>query len=163
MFCRRGAPHRGNFAVTRRAAAHRAAPAPTSRAPVSYTHLSGDSDISKRQEVGRGLRLCVDQNGTRQDAALLGRDGVHAVNLLTVIASEGYDSFVKSLQLSLIHILMRSVRERGKDDDLAVTSVDGTGDLVRDDLFERGKFGVVLGIDRGDEIQKVAHLSLIHI
>ena len=59
---------------------------------------SGDSDISKRQEVGRGLRLCVDQNGTRQDAALLGRDGVHAVNLLTVIASEGYDSFVKSLQ-----------------------------------------------------------------
>ena len=59
---------------------------------------SGDSDISKRQEVGRGLRLCVDQNGTRQDAALLGHDGVHAVNLLTVIASEGYDSFVKSLQ-----------------------------------------------------------------
>ena len=59
---------------------------------------SGDSDISKRQEVGRGLRLCVDQNGTRQDAALLGRDGVHAVNLLTVIASEGYDSFAKSLQ-----------------------------------------------------------------
>lgn len=59
---------------------------------------SGDSDISKRQEVGRGLRPCVDQNGTRQDAALLGRDGVHAVNLLTVIASEGYDSFVKSLQ-----------------------------------------------------------------
>ena len=59
---------------------------------------SGDSDISKRQEVGRGLRLCVDQNGTRQDAALLGRDGVHAVNLLTVIASEGYDGFVKSLQ-----------------------------------------------------------------
>ena len=53
---------------------------------------SGDSDISKRQEVGRGLRLCVDQNGTRQDAALLGRDGVHAVNLLTVIASEGYEA-----------------------------------------------------------------------
>lgn len=59
---------------------------------------AGDSDISKRQEVGRGLRLCVDQDGTRQDAALLGRDGVHAVNLLTVIASEGYDGFVKSLQ-----------------------------------------------------------------
>lgn len=59
---------------------------------------SGDSDISKRQEVGRGLRLCVNQDGIRQDAALLGRDGVHAVNLLTVIASEGYDDFVKSLQ-----------------------------------------------------------------
>lgn len=59
---------------------------------------SGDSDISKRQEVGRGLRLCVNQDGTRQDEVFLGRDGVHAVNLLTVIASEGYDSFVKSLQ-----------------------------------------------------------------
>lgn len=63
---------------------------------------SGDSDISKRQEVGRGLRLCVDQNGTRQDAALLGRDGVHAVNLLTVIASEGYEGFVKSLQTETV-------------------------------------------------------------
>lgn len=59
---------------------------------------SGDSDISKRQEVGRGLRLCVNQDGTRQDELALGRDGVHKVNLLTVIASEGYDSFVKSLQ-----------------------------------------------------------------
>ena len=59
---------------------------------------SGDSDISKRQEVGRGLRLCVNQGGTRQDELALGRDGVHKVNLLTVIASEGYDSFVKSLQ-----------------------------------------------------------------
>ena len=59
---------------------------------------SGDSDISKRQEVGRGLRLCVNSHGTRQDELALGRDGVHKVNLLTVIASEGYDSFVKSLQ-----------------------------------------------------------------
>ncbi|WP_102338531.1 restriction endonuclease [Collinsella provencensis] len=71
---------------------------------------SGDSDISKRQEVGRGLRLCVDQDGTRQDERLLGRDGVHAVNLLTVIASEGYDSFVKSLQSETISEL----RERPK-------------------------------------------------
>lgn len=59
---------------------------------------SGGSDISKRQEVGRGLRLCVNQSGMRQDELALGRDGVHKVNLLTVIASEGYDSFVKSLQ-----------------------------------------------------------------
>lgn len=59
---------------------------------------SGDSEIGKRQEVGRGLRLCVNQDGTRQDELALGSDGVHKVNLLTVIASEGYDSFVKSLQ-----------------------------------------------------------------
>lgn len=59
---------------------------------------SGDSEIGKRQEVGRGLRLCVNSHSTRQDELALGRDGVHRVNLLTVIASEGYDSFVKSLQ-----------------------------------------------------------------
>lgn len=58
------------------------------------------SDVRKRQEVGRGLRLCVNQNGERMDANLLGND-VHKVNLLTVIASESYDSFCKGLQSEL--------------------------------------------------------------
>ena len=43
------------------------------------------SDIRKRQEVDRGLRLCVNQDGERQDANALGND-VHNVNILTVIA-----------------------------------------------------------------------------
>ncbi len=51
----------------------------------------------KRQEVGRGLRLCVDNNGIRQDADTL-QDQVHAINRLTVIASEGYADFVGDLQ-----------------------------------------------------------------
>ena len=55
------------------------------------------SDIRKRQEVDRGLRLCVNQDGERQDANALGND-VHNVNILTVIASESYDSFAKGLQ-----------------------------------------------------------------
>lgn len=55
------------------------------------------SDVRKRQEVGRGLRLCVNQDGERQDANVLGND-VHNVNILTVIASESYDSFAKGLQ-----------------------------------------------------------------
>lgn len=49
------------------------------------------SDVRKRQEVGRGLRLCVNQDGERQDANVLGND-VHNINILTVIASESYDS-----------------------------------------------------------------------
>ena len=53
--------------------------------------------MRKRQEVGRGLRLCVNQNGERQDSNVLGND-VHNVNILTVIASESYDSFAKGLQ-----------------------------------------------------------------
>lgn len=56
-----------------------------------------NSISKKRQEVGRGLRLCVDQRGVRMDAQVL-PDEVHSVNKLTVIASEGYASFVADLQ-----------------------------------------------------------------
>lgn len=56
------------------------------------------SETGKRQEVGRGMRLCVNQKGDRQDAAVLGEDMVQRVNLLTVIASESYASFVGDLQ-----------------------------------------------------------------
>ena len=64
------------------------------------TLKSSSSDVRKRQEVGRGLRLCVNQDGERQDAGVLGGD-VHNITVLTVIASESYDSFAKSLQSEL--------------------------------------------------------------
>jgi type III restriction enzyme len=56
-----------------------------------------NSTTVKRQEVGRGLRICVDKNGTRMDADLLGED-VHEVNKLTVIANESYADFTTALQ-----------------------------------------------------------------
>ena len=58
------------------------------------------SDVRKRQEVGRGLRLCVNQFGQRMDVTNLGED-VHNVNVLTVVANESYDSFAKGLQAEL--------------------------------------------------------------
>lgn len=58
------------------------------------------SDVRKRQEVGRGLRLCVNQNGERMDTNVLGND-VHNINILTVIASESYGSFAKGLQTEM--------------------------------------------------------------
>lgn len=64
------------------------------------TLKQSSSEVRKRQEVGRGLRLCVNQNGERMDANLLG-DDVHTINTLTVIASESYDSFAKGLQTEL--------------------------------------------------------------
>ena len=57
----------------------------------------GDSTTQKRQEVGRGLRLCVNQQGERMDEDVCG-ENVQAINTLTVIASEGYASFVRDLQ-----------------------------------------------------------------
>ncbi|MCI8513995.1 MAG: DEAD/DEAH box helicase family protein [Lachnospiraceae bacterium] len=58
----------------------------------------GNSAVTKRQEVGRGLRLCVNQDGVRMDAQTLGADRVHEVNRLTVIAGESYRTFAAELQ-----------------------------------------------------------------
>ena len=57
----------------------------------------GDSTTQKRQEVGRGLRLCVNQQGERMDEDVCG-ENVQVINTLTVIASEGYAPFVRDLQ-----------------------------------------------------------------
>jgi len=57
-----------------------------------------DNAMAKRQEVGRGLRLCVNSNGERQDAEVCGDTLVQSVNTLTVVASESYAGFVAGLQ-----------------------------------------------------------------
>ncbi|MDT2823471.1 type III restriction-modification system endonuclease [Vagococcus lutrae] len=58
----------------------------------------GASTTMKRQEVGRGLRICVDKFGDRMDEERLGTSLVHKINKLTVIASESYRDFVTDLQ-----------------------------------------------------------------
>ena len=64
------------------------------------TLKQSDSEVKKRQEVGRGMRLCVNQKGERQDSDLLG-DAVYETNVLTVIASESYKDFSEALQKEL--------------------------------------------------------------
>lgn len=56
-----------------------------------------NSEISKRQEIGRGLRICVNNDGDRMDYKTL-ENNFHTINTLTVVASESYDSFAKALQ-----------------------------------------------------------------
>ena len=56
-----------------------------------------NSATAKRQEVGRGLRICVDADGNRMDFDTLG-ENVHELNKLTVIANESYSDFVGDLQ-----------------------------------------------------------------
>ncbi len=63
-----------------------------------------DSNTARRQEVGRGLRICVNQQGARMDAETLG-DLVHNVNVLTVIANESYKTFVSALQSDIKEVL----------------------------------------------------------
>jgi type III restriction enzyme len=59
---------------------------------------TSDNNVSRRQELGRGMRLCVNQNGDRMDYSVLG-ESVHKLNVLTVIASESYEKFAKGLQV----------------------------------------------------------------
>lgn len=88
------------------------------------TLKQSSSEIRKRQEVGRGLRLCVNQDGERMDANVLGND-VQNVNVLTVIASESYDSFAKGLQTEIAE----AVADRPR----AVTAELFVGKVIKDD------------------------------
>lgn len=56
-----------------------------------------EANIRRRQEVGRGMRLCVNNHGVRLDYDTVGEQ-VHEINRLTVIASESYEDFAKGLQ-----------------------------------------------------------------
>lgn len=66
-----------------------------------------DNTISRRQEVGRGLRLSVDQHGDRMDQPAV----VHDINVLTVVASESYKDFVSGLQKEIADILSSRPRK----------------------------------------------------
>ena len=88
------------------------------------TLKQSSSDVRKRQEVGRGLRLCVNQDGERMDTNALGND-VHNVNVLTVIASESYNSFTKGLQTEIADAV--ADRPRAVTVDLFV------GKVIKDD------------------------------
>src|SRR5690606_989576 len=66
-----------------------------------------DNTISRRQEVGRGLRLSVDQHGDRMDNPAV----VHTINVLTVIASESYKDFVAGLQQEISDTLSARPRQ----------------------------------------------------
>ncbi len=68
------------------------------------TLKQANSEIKKRQEVGRGLRLCVNQKGERMDESVLGKD-VHNINKLTVIASESYDEFSRAIQKEISEVI----------------------------------------------------------
>ena len=98
------------------------------------TLKQSSSEVRKRQEVGRGLRLCVNQDGERMDANTLGSD-VHNVNVLTVIASESYDSFARGLQTEMAEAVAN--RPRAVTPELfegkTITDIHGDTDIITAD------------------------------
>ena len=84
---------------------------------VICTLKHSDNTVSRRQEVGRGLRLSVNQQGERMDNPAT----VHDINLLTVVASESYKDFVAALQKDISESL--SSRPRKADEEFFLGKV----------------------------------------
>ena len=82
------------------------------------------SDIRKRQEVGRGLRLCVNQDGDRIDGEYAGRES-QGINELTVIAGESYAEFAGGLQRELSEAL------RGREGDIKIADTRKLGTEIK--------------------------------
>jgi len=102
-----------------------------------------DSNTAKRQEVGRGLRLCVNQYGNRMDVESCGAS-VHDINTLTVIASESYKTFVTDLQSDIKTVLYdrptvaTSEYFKGK-----CINVDGVSTIIDDDTANAIEFYLI--------------------
>lgn len=103
------------------------------------------SDVRKRQEVGRGLRLCVNQDGERMDANVLGAD-VHNINVLTVIASESYDQFAKGLQTEIAEAVADRPRKVEKSLFVGRTIADNNGVdyIIDDDMADDIQYSLIV-------------------
>lgn len=109
------------------------------------TLKQSSSDVRKRQEVGRGLRLCVNQDGERMDANVLGND-VHSINVLTIIASESYDSFAKGLQSELAEAVANRPQKVSADlfKGKIITDAQGNEQVVDDEMAQSIFFDMVI-------------------
>lgn len=93
--------------------------------------------IQKRQEIGRGLRICVDQEGKRVRDDEKAEVGI-PVNLLTVIPNQSYAEFVSQYQSELAEEYGEKAREISvKDARQAMTKVKRNEAVFESSDFER--------------------------
>ncbi len=115
-----------------------------------------DNTISRRQEVGRGLRISVNQNGDRMDHP----STVHDVNVLTVVASESYKDFVANLQREISDAL--SARPRKADEAYftgkVITTESGSVEITTDQAKDIEFYLIQNGyVDRNRQIVEKYH------
>lgn len=110
-----------------------------------------DNTISRRQEVGRGLRLSVNQSGDRMDHPAT----VHDVNVLTVVASESYKDFVAALQKDISESL--SARPRVADEAYFTGKVlkTATGDVEVTPQLAKQIYKYLLKHDYTDDADRI--------
>lgn len=109
-------------------------------------HAESGSLTRRRQEVGRGMRLCVDKRGVRQDFELVG-DQVHELNKLTVIASESYESFAKGLQKEIADTLQERPQKAEVDYFVSklITNEQGEELRITEDDAKKLQFKLIVG------------------
>ena len=115
----------------------------------------GNSAAQKRQEVGRGLRLCVNRHGDRQDERLLGSQ-VQKVNRLTVIAANGYQNFVADLQQGIREDLYDRPTEATAEYFIGKTLVLGGKDVTVSEKQGRGIYNYLV---RNDYVDDDGHIT----
>jgi type III restriction enzyme len=119
-----------------------------------------NNTISRRQEVGRGLRLAVDQAGDRQDAP----ETVHAINVLTVVASESYKDFVSHLQSEISASLSARPRQADKAyfEGKTIKTPEGGATTVSSDMAEAIEYYLIQNgyVDRKRNITEKYHTAL---
>jgi type III restriction enzyme len=110
-----------------------------------------DNTISRRQEVGRGLRLSVNQHGDRMDHPAI----VHDVNVLTVVASESYKDFVAALQKDISESL--SARPKVADEAFFTGKVlkTSTGDVEVTPQLAKQIYKYLLKNDYTDDADRI--------
>lgn len=110
-----------------------------------------DNTISRRQEVGRGLRISVNQNGDRMDNPAT----VHQINVLTVVASESYKDFVAALQKDISESL--SERPRIADEEYFTGKVlkTASGDVIVSPQIAKQIYKYLLRNDYTDDSDKI--------
>lgn len=106
------------------------------------TLKKSDNTMQKHQEVGRGLRLCVNQEGIRIDENYA-KENVMDINLLTVIASESYEEFVDGLQKEMSEELVtRPLKITGKENFIG-RIIKETGNIVTENEAQAMHFYII--------------------
>lgn len=85
-----------------------------------------DNTVSRRQEIGRGLRLSVNQQGERMDNPV----NVHDINELTVVTDESYTDFVTGLQKEISESLAARPRKATEKYFIGKTIITADGESI---------------------------------
>jgi len=111
-----------------------------------------DNTISRRQEVGRGLRLSVNRHGDRMDVPAT----VHDINILTVVASESYKDFVANLQREISDALSARPRKADKAYFIGKVITTETGPLEITPVMANQIYRYLVKNDYTDDADQVA-------